>query len=131
MNLAALFSGGKDSTFAIYAAQKMGHKVSCLVTILANSEESHLLHHPNVSQTTLQAKAMNIPQILVQSKSDDTAQEMQSLKEGLVQAKQTHHIDGVVHGGILSEFQKTRFEDVAKELGLQIVAPILKKEQKQ
>lgn len=131
MNLAALFSGGKDSTFAIYAAQKMGHKVSCLVTILANSEESHLLHHPNVSQTTLQAKAMNIPQFLIQSKSDDTTQELQSLKEGLVQAKQIHHIDGVVHGGILSEFQKTRFEGVAKELDLQIVAPIWKKDQKQ
>ena len=131
MNLAALFSGGKDSTFAIYAAQKMGHKVICLVTILANSEESHLLHHPNISQTILQAKAMNIPQILIQSKSDDTEQEIQSLKEGLVQAKRVHHIDGVVHGGILSEFQKMRFEGVAKELGLQVVAPIWKKEQKQ
>jgi ABC transporter with metal-binding/Fe-S-binding domain ATP-binding protein len=131
MNLAALFSGGKDSTFAIYAAQRMGHNVSCLVTILTNSEESHLLHHPNVSQTTLQAKAMNIPQILVQSKSDDTTQEMQSLKEGLAQAKRNHSVHGMVHGGILSEFQKMRFEGVAKELGLQIVSPIWKKDQKQ
>lgn len=131
MNLAVLFSGGKDSTFAIYAAQKMGHKVSCLVTILTNSEESHLLHHPNVSQTTLQAKAMKIPQILIQSKSDDITQELQSLREGLVQAKQIHHIEGVVHGGILSEFQKTRFEGVAKELDLQMVTPIWKKDQKQ
>ncbi len=131
MNLAALFSGGKDSTFAIYAAQKMGYTISCLVTILASSEESHLLHHPNISQTTLQAKAMNIPQIMIQSKSDDTTQELQLIKEGLVQAKQTHRIDGVVHGGILSEFQKTRFEGVAKELGLEIITPIWKKDQKQ
>ena len=131
MNLAALFSGGKDSTFAIYAAQKMGHTVSCLVTIHTSSEESHLLHHPNISQTTLQAKAMSIPQIIIPSKSDNTTQELESIKEGLVQAKQTHHIDGIVHGGILSEFQKTRFEGVAKDLGLEIIAPIWKKDQKQ
>ena len=131
MNLAALFSGGKDSTFAIYAAQKMGHNVNCLLTILTNSEESHLLHHPNISQTTLQAKAMKIPQILMQSKSDNTTQELESLKEGLLQAKQHHHIDGVVHGGILSEFQRARFEGVTKELGLEIVTPIWRKDQKQ
>ncbi len=131
MNLAALFSGGKDSTFAIYAAQKMGHEISCLITIHTSSEESHLLHHPNISQTTLQAKAMNIPQIMIPSKSDNITQELQLIKEGLLQAKQTHHIDGVAHGGILSEFQKTRFEDVAKDLGLEVVAPIWKKDQKQ
>lgn len=131
MNLAALFSGGKDSTFAIYAAQKMGHSVSCLLTILTNSEDSHLLHHPNISQTILQAKAINIPQIIVPSKSDNTTQELELLKEGLLQAKQHHHISGIVHGGILSEFQRTRFESVAKELDLEIIAPIWKKDQKQ
>lgn len=131
MNLAALFSGGKDSTYAIYAAQKMGHRINCLVTVLTSSPESHLLHHPNTSHTTLQAKAMKIPQILIQSKSDDTTQELQSLKEGLIQAKQDHYIDGVVHGGILSEFQRIRFEGVAKDLGLEIITPIWKKDQKQ
>ncbi|MGQ0606002.1 MAG: diphthine--ammonia ligase [Candidatus Nitrosotenuis sp.] len=131
MNLAALFSGGKDSTFAIYAARNMGHTVSCLITILTHSANSHLLHHPNISQTTLQAKSINIPQILMESRSDDTKQELQLLKEGLIQAKKNHSIDGVVHGGILSEFQKTKFENVAKELRLDVLAPVWKKDQKQ
>ncbi|MBI2128306.1 MAG: ATP-binding protein, partial [Nitrosarchaeum sp.] len=47
MKLAALFSGGKDSTYSILEAQKNGHVVKCLVTILASSDDSHLLHHPN------------------------------------------------------------------------------------
>ncbi|MBI5697760.1 MAG: diphthine--ammonia ligase [Thaumarchaeota archaeon] len=131
MNLAALFSGGKDSTFAIYQAQKMGHQVKCLITIIPHSAESHLLHHPNISLTNLQAKSMNIPQILIESSSDDTEQELKSLKEGLEKAKKDHSIDGVVHGGILSEFQKSRFESVAKDLGLDVIAPIWKKDQKQ
>lgn len=131
MRLAALFSGGKDSAFAIYAAQKMKHQVSCLVTILTHSANSHLLHHPNISMTELQAKSMNIPQILVESISDDTEQELQLLKQGFLQAKRKYSIDGIVHGGILSEFQKTKFEDMAKDLGLDVIAPVWKKDQKQ
>lgn len=131
MNLAALFSGGKDSTFAIYQAQKMGHKIKCQITIIPHSAESHLLHHPNIPLTTLQAKSMNIPQILIESSSDDTEQELKSLKEGLEKAKKDHSIDGMMHGGILSEFQKSRFESVAKDLGLDVIAPIWKKDQKQ
>lgn len=130
MNVAALFSGGKDSAFAIYQARKMGHDVKCLVTILAKSADSHLLHHPNVSSTKIQAEAMKIPQILLESKSDDTTDELELLKQGLTLAKKNHSIDGVVHGGILSEFQKARFEKIAQELGLVVIAPIWKKDQK-
>lgn len=131
MKLAALFSGGKDSTFAVYEARKMGHDVKCLITVLTMSAESHLLHHPNVSATKIQAKSMNIPQILLESKSDKTQDELDLIQQGLVQAKADYLIEGVVHGGILSEFQKTRFEAIAQELGLQIIAPIWKKDQKQ
>ena len=63
MKLASLFSGGKDSTYAIYLAQKQGHEIKCLVSIFTNSDESHLLHHPNMSWTKLQSESMNIPQL--------------------------------------------------------------------
>jgi ABC transporter with metal-binding/Fe-S-binding domain ATP-binding protein len=131
MNLAALFSGGKDSTFSIYKAQKLGHTVSCLVTILTSSEESHLLHHPNIELSILQAKSMNIPQILVRADSTDTAKEVELLKSALEKAKHDYKIEGLVHGGILSEFQKTQFESAAKSLGLQVISPLWKKDQHQ
>jgi ABC transporter with metal-binding/Fe-S-binding domain ATP-binding protein len=131
MNLAALFSGGKDSTFAIYAAQRLGHDIKCLVTILTGSAESHLLHHPNIELTALQAKSMKIPQILVASDSVDTVKEAELLKGALSKAKTEYKIDGIVHGGILSEFQKTQFENAAKSLDLQVIAPLWKKDQKQ
>ena len=131
MNLAALFSGGKDSTFSIYKAQKLGHTVSCLVTILTSSEESYLLHHPNIELSILQAKSMNIPQILVRADSVDTKKEVELLKAALEKAKNDYNIEGIVHGGILSEFQKTQFENIAKSLGLQILSPLWKTDQKQ
>lgn len=131
MNLAALFSGGKDSTFSIYKAQKLGHTVSCLITILTSSEESHLLHHPNIELSILQAKSMNIPQILVRADSTDTKKEVELLKAALNKAKTEYKIEGIVHGGILSEFQKTQFESAAKRLGLQVISPLWKKDQHQ
>lgn len=131
MNLAALFSGGKDSTFSIYEAQNHGHVVKCLVTILANSEDSHLLHHPNIALTSLQAKAMKIPQITIAAKSSDTKAELETLKEALSAAKKDYSIEGILHGGILSEFQKTKFDDVAKDLGLHVVSPLWHKDQSQ
>jgi ABC transporter with metal-binding/Fe-S-binding domain ATP-binding protein len=131
MNLAALFSGGKDSTFSIYMVRRLGHDVKCLVTILPNSAESHLLHHPNIELSGLQAKSMDIPQILVHAYSSDTTKELELLKDALKKAKSDYKIEGIVHGGILSEFQKTQFETVAKSLGLSIISPLWKKDQRQ
>lgn len=131
MNLAALFSGGKDSTFSIYEAQNRGDVVKCLVTILANSEDSHLLHHPNIALTSLQAKAMKIPQVAIVAKSSETKAELETLKEALTAAKKDYQIEGILHGGILSEFQKTKFDGVAKDLGLKVVSPLWQKNQAQ
>ncbi|HJT09456.1 MAG TPA: diphthine--ammonia ligase [Candidatus Nitrosotalea sp.] len=124
MKLAALYSGGKDSTFAVYKAKSEGHTIACLVTIFPKSEESHLLHHPNIAMTRLQAKSLDIPQISVSVDSDKTEIELDELKKALETAKEKFGIEGVVHGGIRSVFQKKHFEAACSSLGLGIVAPI-------
>ena len=129
MNLAALFSGGKDSTFSIYQAQHVGHTVKCLVTILASSDESHLLHHPNGKITNLQAQSMKIPQIIIEAQSNKTETEIECIKEALTIAKEDYAIDGILHGGILSKFQKTKFENISKDLDLHTISPLWQKNQ--
>ena len=124
MKLGALFSGGKDSAFAIYRAKSEGHDISCLVTVFPKSEESHLLHHPNIGLTVLQAKAMNIPQITVGLDSDDARIEVDNLKKALKTAKEQFGIEGVVHGGIRSAFQKNHFETICRSLNLDVIAPL-------
>ncbi|MGB6462907.1 MAG: diphthine--ammonia ligase [Nitrosotalea sp.] len=124
MKLGSLFSGGKDSTFAIYRAKSEGHDISCLVTVFPKSEESHLLHHPNIGLTVLQAKAMNIPQITVGLDSDDTKIEVDTLKKALKTAKEQFGIEGVVHGGIRSAFQKNHFETICRSMDLGVIAPL-------
>jgi len=130
LNITALFSGGKDSTYAIYKAKLEGHNVSCLVTVFPISEESKFLHYPNINMTTLQATSMKIPHIYGMVNSNDIKTESAELEKLLIQARKDFDIEGVVHGGILSEFQKHHFEKIAKKLNLQIISPLWKIDQK-
>ena len=124
MKLASLFSGGKDSMYAIYLAQKQGHEVVCLLSVFAKSDESHLLHHPNLQWTKLQSESMNVPQLTASSDSDNTEDELSVLSNLLLQAKEKFNIDGLVHGGIKSQFQKEKFESLCIESNLVALAPL-------
>ena len=114
MKLASLFTGGKDSIYSIYLAQEQGHDLSCLLTVFAESAESHLLHHPNLSWTRMQAESMGVPQMSARSVSVQTDAEMDVLNGLLHEAKTEFGIQGVVHGGIMSRFQKERFESLCR-----------------
>ena len=124
MKLAALFSGGKDSTYSIYKAKQMGHDVRCLITLFPKSPNSHLLHFPSIKLTKLQSETMNIPHLVTELETDETNQEMKVLGILLKKAKQDFQIDGLVHGGISSEFQKKCFENICQENDLKIVTPL-------
>ena len=126
MKLAALFSGGKDSTYSIYKVKQMGHDVKCLITIFPKSANSHLLHFPNIELTKLQSETLKIPQITSTLNSDESSEEMIVLKTLLEKAKFDFKIDGLVHGGISSEFQKRSFEKICKESNLNTIAPLWK-----
>jgi len=124
MKLACLFSGGKDSTYAIHLAKKQGHDVVCLLSIFPKSDESHFLHHPNLKWTKLQSESMNIPQLTIHSNSDETKDEIIAMEKLLQNAKKEFHIDGLVHGGIKSKFQKEKFETLCLKLNLISIAPL-------
>jgi|TARA_B100001750_G_scaffold148119_1_gene118499 ABC transporter with metal-binding/Fe-S-binding domain ATP-binding protein len=127
MRLAAFFSGGKDSTFAIYSAKKHGHTVEVLLTLFPKSDESHLLHYPNILQTKIQSQSMQIPQIIDISKDIESNTEELELDNLIKTAKKTYEFDGIVHGGILSEYQKRKFESLCKHNDLKLISPIWQK----
>ena len=124
MKLAALFSGGKDSTYSIYLAKNQGHDIKCLVSIFPKSDESHLLHHPNLKWTSLQSKSMIIPQLIIDSQSEEANEEIEIMKKILHQAKSDFEIEGIVHGGIKSQFQKDKFENICNALDLELISPL-------
>ena len=130
MKLACFFSGGKDSTYAIHLAKKQGHDVVCLLSVFPKSEESHLLHHPNLMWTKLQSESMNIPQLAIHCNSDETDDELIAMEKLLQKAKKEFQIDGLVHGGIKSKFQKEKFETLCLKLNLFSILPLWETEPK-
>jgi len=124
MKLAALFSGGKDSTYSIFLAKKQGHEIKCLLSVFPKSDESHLLHYPNLQWTSLQSQSMQIPQLVIHSESDQTDNELKSLEKILLQSIIDYQIEGIVHGGIQSHFQKEKFENLCDKLHLKSFTPL-------
>jgi len=128
MKLASLFSGGKDSMYSIYLAKKQQHEIKCLLSIFPKSDESHLLHYPNLSWTHLQSQTMQIPQLTIKSTSDNTDDEINLLEKILIQSIDEYKVEGLVHGGIQSRFQKEKFENLCNKLNLKSITPIWNRE---
>ena len=124
MKLAAFFSGGKDSTYAIYDAKKSGHTIQVLFTILPKSDESHLLHFPNIEQTKIQSESMSIPQIVQHIDSIESDIEELKLNELIKKAKKIFNFEGIVHGGISSMYQKEKFNNLCQNNNLKLISPI-------
>jgi ABC transporter with metal-binding/Fe-S-binding domain ATP-binding protein len=123
MRLAALFSGGKDSTFAIYKAKEAGHKIACLITMHPAGDDSALFHYPNSRMTRHLAEAMKIPVLDFVSGIGKHA-ESEALVQAVAKAKSAYNIEGVLSGGIASVFQKNAFEQACKEHGVEPLAPM-------
>lgn len=123
MKLGALFSSGKDSSYALYLMQKQGHEIKCLITMRSKNPASYMFHTANIKLALLQAKAMNIPIIGKETKGEKE-KELEDLKEALGQAKKEYKIEGVVTGALFSEYQKSRIEKVCKNLKLKVFSPL-------
>jgi len=112
MKVAVLFSGGKDSNYALYWAINQGWEVECLVSLKSEREDSFMFHVPCIELTNLQAYCTGIP--LVEEKVSGVKEE--EVKE-LERVLSRLEVDGVVSGAVASEYQKTRVDTVCHNLG--------------
>lgn len=120
-----LFSGGKDSTFALWCAIHQAHDVVCLLTILPERKDSWMFHHPAVEWTHLQAEALGIPQVTSKA-SGVKEEELAALRNSLEALMTSHQIACVVTGAIASEYQRSRIDRICDQLGLRVEAPLWK-----
>lgn len=119
MRVAALFSGGKDSSYAIYIAKQWGWDVSHLVSIIPKKADSWMFHSINIHMTDLLSETIKIPLVIKQTEAHKE-EEISDLKIIL----QNLDIDGVIGGAIASEYQRTRIERVCHELKIKSYTPI-------
>lgn len=121
MRVASLFSGGKDSTYALFVAQQMGWSVESLVTIVPESD-SMMFHFPNIELTRIHSEALDIPLIVEKTKSRE---ELDVLEEALADLD----VEGLVLGAIASDYQHTRINEVCHKIGLRTFAPLWRRSQ--
>ncbi|MBN1793218.1 diphthine--ammonia ligase [Candidatus Woesearchaeota archaeon] len=131
MKLAVLFSGGKDSSYALLKAlESEEHEVVCLVSLISQNKESFMFHTPNISMTKLQAEAIGLP-LIEQETMGEKEKELLDLKIAIQRAREEHGVEGVVTGAIESVYQASRVQAICDELGLWCFNPLWKKDQEE
>jgi ABC transporter with metal-binding/Fe-S-binding domain ATP-binding protein len=122
VRVGALFSGGKDSTYAAYLASR-SHELACLITVFPESDASYMFHYPDLKWTALQAEAMGLPQVRQESPGMKE-EELEDLAAAFRRAKELHGIQGVFTGALASAYQKARVERVCGSEGLACFSPL-------
>lgn len=121
MDVAILFSGGKDSTMAVYAALNNGENVKYLLSMKSRNDESYMFHVPNIHVTDLLAEAMDIP-IMTAVTDGVKEEELKDLKIAFENLKSLG-IEAIYTGALYSTYQKSRIEKLGREVGLEIISP--------
>lgn len=121
MNAAVLFSGGKDSTMALYNALSKGEDVKYLLSMKSRNAESYMFHVPNIHITDLLAEAVDIPIMSVET-DGVKEEELEDLRHAFEKLK-TSGVECIYTGALYSVYQKSRIEKLGEEVGLEIISP--------
>lgn len=114
-----MFSGGKDSTYAVHRALEEGWDIKYLLSIKPSRTDCYLFHYATVEHTKLQAQALGIPQIYLKCDVANPIEEARIVKS--VVAK--NPVDAIIFGGIgLQETQIRSVKDAVADLGIRVFA---------
>ncbi len=119
MNVAALFSGGKDSSYAVFVARLYAWDVTHLVTVFSESPESYMYHVPAIELTRLAAQSIGIPLVEVVT-PPEPEEELIPLRDTLAGLG----VDGIVSGALASEYQRRRLDQICDHIGIKSFAPL-------
>ncbi|SFR46442.1 diphthine--ammonia ligase [Halogeometricum limi] len=133
----SLFSGGKDSSWALYRALDAGLNVARLLTVHPG-DDSYMYHVPATHLTGLAAESIGIELVEVTpddlgaaEATDSGAQgdaELEPLEAALEALADELDLAGVTAGAIESEFQTNRIEAMCDRLGIDLFAPLWQKD---
>jgi len=131
----SLFSGGKDSSWALYRALEDGLPVERLVTVHP-AGDSYMYHVPATDLARLAAESIGIP--LLEIEPDDFGanevtdagaqgdRELEPLEGALAELDDELDggVAGLVAGAVESEFQTSRIEELSDRLDAELFAPL-------
>ncbi|GAB7018252.1 diphthine--ammonia ligase [Halostagnicola bangensis] len=131
----SLFSGGKDSSWALYQAIEHGLSVERLVTVHPTGD-SYMYHVPETDLATLAAESVGIPLVDVEpddfdagnaedsgAQGDDELEPLEAALEEL-ELNLDGGIAGLTAGAVESEYQTSRIEGMCDRLDCDLFAPL-------
>lgn len=132
----SLFSGGKDSSWALYRAQRDGLPVERLVTVHPTGD-SYLYHVPATELASLAAESIGLPLVDVHPSDfgaegadvDASTQgdlELEPLEGALrdIDERLESGIAGVTVGAVESEYQHSRISAMSDRLEMETFTPL-------
>ncbi len=125
----SILSGGKDSNYALYLAEKEYGEVEYILT-LKPKKYSYAFHIPNVDFVSLQVKAMGKKHIMKQV-SGEKNKELNEFKNILKKLKKEYGIEYVISGVIKSNYQKKALDNICKDLGLKHISPLWQRDEEE
>jgi diphthine-ammonia ligase len=131
----SLFSGGKDSSWALYRAIEDGLDVARLLTVHPEGD-SYMYHVPATRLAELAAESIGIPLVEVEpddfdaesatdagDQGDSELEPMEAALESL-QSGLDGGLAGVTAGAVESEFQTSRIQGMCDRLDAELFAPL-------
>jgi diphthine-ammonia ligase len=150
MDFVALISGGKDSCFNIWKCIQYGHKLKCLANLQSpmddqeNEEVNSFMYQSTGSSVipayadclgvplirrTIEGKAVSQSLSYESQVEGDEVEDLFLLLKEVIQRFPT--IKGVSCGAIVSNYQRTRVENICQRLGLTCLSYLWQRDRKE
>ncbi|WNB90847.1 diphthine--ammonia ligase [Bacillus sp. NEB1478] len=118
--VAVCWSGGKDCCLALYRTLTENHKVICLLSMVSEKDARNHAHGIQLDILKLQAEALGLPLILVDSAGEYEV----SLKRALSLLRERSGVESVVFGSLYSNEDRRWNEQVAYQSGIEPLFPV-------
>lgn len=122
MKSVILFSGGKDSSMAVYHALRNGDEIYALLSMVSRNKESYMFHVPNIHMVDYCSEAMEIPSIDIAT-DGIKEEELDDLEASLTRLK-SKGVEAVYSGALESTYQRTRIDKICQRLDIKSYSPL-------
>jgi len=119
MDVAILFSGGKDSAYAIEYARSRDWQIKYLLTIIPTRKDCYLFHYATTENAAKIAEMLGLKHLTLKCNFANPLKEALLVKELVERNK----VDALILGGVgLQETQIKSLQDAMLPLGIEVFA---------
>ena len=122
MKSVILYSGGKDSTMAVYESLKNNDEIYCLLFVKSRNKDSYMFHVPDIHMVEYCAEAMELPTIDIIT--DGIKEEELDDLENILTRLKSKGVEAVYTGAIESTYQRSRVDNICKNLEMKSFSPL-------